>query len=104
MDLGVVGEYAYDDRGNASTIALQNDIMFGLRLALNDFSSTEVLTGISYDLKNSSRLLSIEASRRMGDRWKLYIEARAFSNTSNEDVLFDIRDDDHLLLELRYYF
>ncbi len=104
MDLGVVGEYAYDDRGSASTIALQNDIMFGLRLALNDFSSTEVLTGISYDLKNSSRLLSIEASRRFGDRWKLYIEARAFSNMNNEDVLYDLRDDDHLLVELRYYF
>ncbi len=104
MDLGIVGEYAHDDRGNDSTIALQNDIMFGLRLAMNDFSSTELLAATSYDIKNASKSFSFEANRRIGDRWKLYIEARAFSNMSNEDVLFDLRDDDHLLLEMRYYF
>lgn len=103
MDIGIVGEYAYDERGDEATSAFQNDVILGLRLTPNDVASTELLAGISWDLKHTSRLYSIEASRRLGDRWKLYFEARAFSHLNKEALLFDLRDDDHLLLELRYY-
>lgn len=36
MDLGLVSELAYDDRGDSAATPFENDIMFGLRLAVND--------------------------------------------------------------------
>jgi len=104
MDLGLVGEYAYDDRGDQATSAFQNDVMMGLRLALNDPSSTELLAGLMQDTQNSGKAVSLEASRRIGSNWKLSLEAWAFLNQSQNDPLYSLRDDDFVQLELAYHF
>ncbi len=104
MDLGIIGEWAYDDRGDDATTAFQNDAMFGLRLAVNDAASTELLAGASFDLNTSSRALSLEASRRFGDNWKATLEAQGFFNLPESDLFFSLRDDAFLLLELAYYY
>jgi len=49
-------------------------------------------------------MLSIEGSRRIGQRWKLSIEARAFANTPPDSLLYGMRDDDYLQLEIARYF
>jgi hypothetical protein len=104
MDLDVIGELAYDDRGAEATTPFENDAMFALRLAVNDASSSEVLMGFIQDLDSSSRSFSIEGSRRFGDRWLLSIESRVFLDQSEGDVLYSIRDDDYFQLKLAYYF
>jgi len=105
MDLGVLGEWAYDERGDDATTPSQNDVMFGLRLTVNDPASTSVLAGVSQDLDNSSRLFSIEASRRFGDHWKLSLEGRGFFDVPQDaPLLYSLRDDDYIQLELAYYF
>jgi hypothetical protein len=104
MDLGLIGEYAYDERQDQATTPFQNDAMFGLRLTVNDMASTEVLAGLIQDLKNGSRTLTVEASRRFGNRWKLTLESGLFFSPSEDDLLFDLRDDDFVRMELAYYF
>ncbi|MEN8668218.1 MAG: hypothetical protein ABF318_03775 [Ketobacter sp.] len=79
-DLGIVSEYNYDERGEDSpdSYYLENDIALGLRWARNDVASTEVLGGVIYDHKTSERVLSIEASRRLGDVWTINVDALFF--------------------------
>jgi hypothetical protein len=104
VDLGVIGEYAYDDRGDDATTPFQNDAFFGLRLALNDAASSELLAWFSQDLKNPSHTLGLEASRRFSDNWRLSIEARALIDPPEDDLLYSMRDDDFVRLEMAYYF
>jgi hypothetical protein len=104
MDLGVLVEGAYDDRGGKATTFFENDAMFGLRLAVNDAASTELLAGFSQDLENSSRSLSLETSRRFGDNWLLSIESRALVDLPEDDLFYSLRDAGFIQLELAYYF
>jgi hypothetical protein len=103
LDLGVITEYAYDNRGFDSTSAFQDDVMLGLRLALNDFSGSELLVGYIHDRDLDSRILRVEGRRRMGNRMKLTLEAGAFLDVDPSDVLYDLRDDDYVTVTLSYY-
>jgi hypothetical protein len=104
MDLGLIGEYAYDERRDNATTVFENDAMFGLRLAVNDAAGTELLAGLIQDLDSPSRALSIEASRRLGSNWRLSLQAWGFLDSDADDLLFNVRDDDLLQIELAYYF
>lgn len=104
MDLGVVLEGLYDDRGRHATSAFEHDIALGLRLALNDAASTQALFGWVQDVTRSSRSFFLEASRRFGNNWVLNLEIRTFMGQDADDFLFDLRDDDLLQLEMTYYF
>jgi hypothetical protein len=104
MDLGLIGEYAYDERGDDATTVYENDAMLGLRLAVNDADGTVLLAGLIQDLDSRARALSIEASRRFGSNWKLSLQAWGFLDSPIDDLLFNVRDDDFLQVELAYYF
>ncbi len=104
MDLGLIGEWAYDERGRAATTAFQNDLMGGFRLAVGDAESTEVLAGYVYDLDTASQIVSVEASRRWGDRVRVSLDAYFFINSAGDPILGSIRDDDVIRCEMRYYF
>jgi len=104
MDLGVIGEYAYDERRDNATTVYENDAMFGLRLAVNDAESTELLAGLIQDLDSPARALSVEASRRIGSNWKLFLQAWGFFDSPSDDLLYNVIDDDFLQIELAYYF
>lgn len=103
-DLGLVFEYAWDERGDAATSSFDNDLMAALRLAVNDAAGSELLLGISQSLDSSARSLKLEASRRLGDRWKLSVEAYGFFEVPVDDPLFGLQDDDFIQLDLAYYF
>ena len=103
-DLGILSEYLYDDRNNDTITPYEKDIMVGARLTLNDVQSTEFLFGIIQDLDSSTYYLNLEASRRLGDTWKLSVEARTFSNINHSDPLYGFRKDDYLQMELARYF
>jgi len=104
MDLGLIGEYAYDERGDDATTVYENDAMLGLRLAVNDADGTELLAGLVQDLDSRASALSIEASRRLGSNWKLSMQAWGFLDSPVDDLSFNVRDDDFVQVELAYYF
>jgi hypothetical protein len=66
--------------------------------------STELLAGVIQDLDSSARLFNLEASRRLGDNWKLSVEARWFIDIPPADRLYELRRDDYMQAELAYYF
>ena len=104
FDLGLIAEYHYDNRGESATTPFEDDLFIGSRLTLNDAQSSEILAGVIVDLDEQSRFYTIEASRRLGEQFKLTLEARWFSNMESSDPLFTLRSDDYLLMELVWYF
>jgi hypothetical protein len=105
-DVGVVAEYAYDERGDApeTTSPFDNDVFFGLRLTPNDLDGTQVLIGGMQDVEDSENALIVEASRRFGSHWRLSLDAWFFLDTPENSVLYYYRADDFLRLELAYHF
>jgi hypothetical protein len=104
IDLGALAEYLYDERGKNAPTPFQDDVMLGVRLALNDTQSSELLLGVIGDRDSDARMTSLEASRRVGEKWKLTLEARAFSGVPPTDPLHSMRRDDYVQLELTRYF
>ena len=103
-DLGVIGEYLYDDRGELGGTAFQKDVLLGLRLALNDEQSTEMLAGVITDLDDGSHLFSLEGSRRLSDNLKLTVEGRIFSDVPQRSPFRTLRRDDYVQFELAWFF
>lgn len=106
-DLGLIAEYLYDGReenGQASFSAMRDDFFAGARLAFNDEQSLEILAGAIVDRDSGAALISVEASRRLSDRWKLDLEGRFFTNIPPDDPLTAIASDDHITLRLSLYF
>lgn len=104
MDIGIVAEYLYDSRGQSQLTIFQDDIMTALRFGFNDVQSTEILAGVIFDRTNNAKFYNIEASRRLGDCWKIEVEARFFSGTQKKDPAYLFRHDDHIRAELSYHF
>lgn len=104
IDLGVLAEFLYDDRGTRAPTPFQKDVLVGARLGFNDAQSSEILVGVIADRDSDARFYNLEASRRIGDQWKLSVEARAFADIPHGDPLFGFRRDDYLQLELARYF
>ena len=104
MDLGIITEYAYDERGDRATTVYENDAMFGLRLAVNDAPSTDLLVGLIQDLDSRTQVLRLEASRRIWSRWKLSLQAWGFLSAAADDLFEHVQDDDFVQLELTHYF
>lgn len=103
-DLGVIGEYLWDDRGDGADTPFADDLFLGARLTLNDVDSSELLAGVIQDLSGAGRAFSVEASRRFGDRWKLNLEARFYEGDARTDPLSGLERDDYLQAEIAYYF
>ncbi len=103
-DLGVLLEYSYDGRDNGTFNLFDNEAFGGVRFALNDEQSTQVLIGAAVDVTNGSTFLSVEASRRFFDSFKLAIESRWFFSSDETDPAFVIRHDDYAQIELAYHF
>lgn len=107
-DLGFLGEFLYDNRSNRlpmiNFVPFEKDIFVGTRLALNDPQSTELLATATIDLDTATTFYNIEASRRLGDRWKLYLEIRGFVNTDPKDAGYILRKENYIHLECQYYF
>lgn len=103
-DLGVVAEYLYDDRGERAATPFEDDLFLGLRLAFTDAQSTEALFGFIVDTDTGGLFTSLEASRRLGNQYRLSIEARQFSGLDEADPARAFANDDFLQLELKYFY
>lgn len=94
VDLGVSGEYVFDDRQEDRASLFNNDTMTGVRLAFNDAASSEILLGLVQDLDHSSRLLTLEAGRRINDFFRVNVEAVFFMDGATDIVDSALDDDD----------
>ena len=104
MDLGLLVEHLFDDRGRNAPHPLEDDVFAGLRLALNDENDTALLAGAIVDMEGDATNLTLEASRRVGDDWKVELETRIWTGVANDDPMAPLRDDDYLQLTLSRYF
>jgi hypothetical protein len=104
MDLGLIGEYVFDDRPDDYATVYDNDVMFGLRLAMNDLASSKLLLGMVKDTRTSSLITTLEASRRLTDWCTLDVTAVLFTDIDSHDVVYGLRDDDFIKVEAVLYF
>ncbi len=104
IDVGLIGEWAYDERGEESATGFDNELMIGTRLALNDAASTEALAGIIQDIDSEGSVCTIESSRRISDHLKVNLDVFFVLDSSEEDSIHSLRDDDNVQVELLYYF
>lgn len=118
-DLGIVVEYNFDERGEKApdNYFLDDDLAIGFRWALNDTDSTELLAGLIYDINTHERVLSLEASRRLGEVWTINLDAIFFHSapppsaadlaSGSFDPLYKLASSSHndmIQLELVRYF
>lgn len=104
MDVGLIGEYVYDDRDNGWLPTIyENDIMAGVRLVVNDMADTTLLCGLIRDLDSGSTIFGIEGSRRVGDAVRINLDASFFIDMASEDPAFAFAKDDFIKLEVVYY-
>ena len=103
-DLGALFEVMWDERGGDATTPFNRDLFVGLRWVANDVDGTEVLAGVINDWDNGSRLFNLEASRRLGNDWKLGVQARLWDNIDDEDPTYGLRQDDYLEIKLTRFF
>ncbi len=104
IDAGVLGEYVFDNRDQSVLPTMyDNDLMAGIRLALNDIDDSTLLLGVTYDLDNDSTVVAIEASRRLNSSFRLNLESSFFLGTDKKDPLYNVSRDDYIKFELVYY-
>ena len=104
MDLGLIGEYVYDDRDDGWLPTIyENDIMAGLRLAVNDMDDSNILFGVIRDIHHGSTIIAVEASRRLGDSIRINLDASFFINMDIMDPAASLARDDFVKLELVWY-
>jgi hypothetical protein len=104
MDLGLLLEYLYDDRGEEATTPFENDLFLGLRLSANDTAGSELLTGVIRDLESNASLFNLEASRRIGNAWKASLQTRIWFSVPDDAPLAAYRRDDYVEFSLARYF
>ena len=103
-DIGILAEYNYDDRGAESITGLNDDVFVGLRIGLNDEQSTSFLGGMNKDNENGTISYFAEASRRLGDSWKIKVKAFGFKDVEENEFLYLLRKDGFVELSLVKYF
>ena len=105
-DLGLLFEVLHDGRDPAAAppTVFDDDLFFGARLALNDVQDTSLLLGWLLDREDGSSALSLEAERRLGERWKIELESRLFLDVPTGNPLASFESDDFLTLRLSRFF
>ena len=103
-DLGLLVEHLFDGRGRHTPHPLENDVFAGVRLGLNDEAGTELLAGVIADAEGDSMALNFEASRRIGESWKVELEARAWNGVENDDPMYPLHRDDYVQLTVSRFF
>ncbi len=104
IDIGLMAEYNYDNRGIELISSMDDDFFFGTRFAFNDRQSTDFVGGVIIDRNNQSTRYVVEANRRIGDSWKFTIESSGFFNIAKSEFLYLLRNDSFIQFSLAKYF
>jgi len=103
-DLGLLVEHLFDGRGGRAPHPLENDLFAGVRLGFNDEASSELVAAIVADAEGDATALTLEASRRIRDDWRVELEARAWNGVERDDPMAPLRRDDYIQLALVRFF
>lgn len=108
-DVGLLAEYLYDGRDRNLTVApvipFYNGVFMGTRIEVNDTQNSQVMAGFVQDLDTSAKYVSLEASRRMGEAWKLEVKARFFMDAPQSNfVIYGFDRDDYFQFRVLRYF
>jgi hypothetical protein len=105
IDVGALLEVHYDERGETATTVYQNDVFLGGRLELNDVDASRLLVGLLLDNDYGSQYWTLEASRRLGESYRILLDMQFVADVDPEDSrLYAVRQDSYMRLELRRYF
>ncbi len=104
IDLGLLAEWNRDSRQMRAPNIFQNDIFAAVRLAFNDFASTDLLVGILEDVDTRSRSFNAQFNRRLSDSLTLNVEATFFHNIAADDAAYATRRDNFVNIGLTYSF
>ena len=78
-NLTFAGEFVFDTRPLSGPITFfDHDAFAGARLAFNDVASTELNAGALIDVVDGSTFGTVEASRRLGEHWRITASANLF--------------------------
>lgn len=104
-DLGLLVEGLYDGRDDdVFGTVLENDVFLGARLTLNDVQDTSALVGFVVDTKDGPGGFRVEAERRLGDSFKLSLEAQAFLENDGSNPAAAFQDDSFAQVTLSWFF
>lgn len=104
IDIGVLGEYLWDERGSTAPTPFDDDWFVGSRIAFNDTADTTILAGMVIDPASGARAGRVEARRRFGENWIAEAELRTFHGGDRFDPVAAIARDDHLLISIQRHF
>ena len=103
-DVSLAGEFLFDTRPvEAAPTFFEHDAFAGLRVALNDTASTELLAGVITDVLDLSTFTRVTIGRRFGDHWRLTLGTNLFV-TAPGKLEGSFRRDNHAHARLAYYF
>ncbi|MEO0412195.1 MAG: hypothetical protein AAF221_10210 [Pseudomonadota bacterium] len=103
-DIGVLSEFLYDDRGENAPQPFEEDVFVGVRAGFNDTSNTEVLAGAIIDLDGDGTFINVEASTRLGEKWRISLDARILTQSNEPSAFQPFQDDDFVQLRVQRYF
>jgi hypothetical protein len=104
-DLVVALEYHYDDRSARQNGAIfDDDVFLGLSYLGNDAAGTEASFGMFQDLDTSAQFFTLGVSRRIGDRFRISLDATHIEAGGTGDPLAVIDNDSFVELTLSTFF
>jgi hypothetical protein len=103
-DLSLFAEYLYDSRGALATTPFEKDMMFGGRLNLNDDQGSEVFMGVVKDIDTSGAFYTVQASRRIGSKWRIAFQGRIYDNIPVREQLFGVHRVSFANIQISRYF
>ncbi len=105
IDLSVLGEWNYDQRGERATNTFEDDLFLATRLAFNDVQDTAVTASVLKDRNHSTGALVVEFNRRISNQWSTSVEMFVLFDVDKEDVQFyPVRRDSFIEWVLSYSF
>ena len=103
-DLSFAAEYLMDTRPRDAPITFfDHDAFGGVRLAINDTASTELVAGAIVDVLDGSMFARAQASRRIGEHWRVSFGTNVFLGPSGK-LEGSFRRDNYAQGRLAYFF
>ena len=103
-DLSLFAEYLWDSRGDDALTPFENDVMVSARLSLNDTQSTEFSAGVIKDVPTAGILYNLQASTRLGEKWRIALQARVYNDIPEREQFFGINQINFVNLRLTRFF
>ncbi len=100
-DLGVIVEYAFDDRNDNP---FNNEGIIGLRWSMNDVKSSSLLAGYLFDMRGNSNRFQTEFEQRITDDLKLFLDLSLNGSIVETDFLHQFKEDSQITIKIAKYF